>query len=284
MPTAVRCHHPVPREPAGRRCRAQGWARWLLLAAVALALLLVLLLVPRQAQSERLPDTVERVEPAIVSVATHQPARSPRLRHLGTGFAVADGRLVATNLHVLPDVLDRENQERLVVVTGSGRNTEVRSAERVAASQTHDLALLRISGTPLPALSLGDSDAVRTGERLAFTGFPIGMILGMYPATHRASVSARTPMALPAGHSRQLDERRVAQLRRNPPMVFQLDGTAYPGNSGSPLFRIDSGEVVGIINQVFVQGGREAAVGSPSGISYAVPSGQLRALIEGHRD
>lgn len=281
---AIVAHHTALRDSARRRHRARGWARWLVLAAVAVVLLLLLLLVPRQAQSERLPDTVERVEPAIVSVATHQPTRSPRLRHLGTGFAVADGRLVATNLHVLPDVLDSENQERLVVVTGSGRNTQVRSAERVAGSQEHDLALLRISGNRLPALTLGDSEAVRTGERLAFTGFPIGMILGMYPATHRASVSARTPMALPAGHSRQLDERRVAQLRRDPPMVFQLDGTAYPGNSGSPLFRIDNGEVVGIINQVFVQGGREAAVGSPSGISYAVPSRRLRALIEAYRD
>ena len=258
---------------------ARGVVRWVLLMVVVMVLL-ILLFAPRLAQADSLPDTVERVEPAIVSIATYQSTRSPRLNHLGTGFVVGDGRLVATNLHVLPDRLDTEARERLVVVAGTGRDLDMRHAEKVADSDSHDLALLRISGAALPALTLGDSDAVRTGEKLALTGFPIGMILGMYPATHRASVSARTPMALPAAHSGQLDAGRVAQLRRNRPMVFQLDGTAYPGNSGSPLYRIDTGEVVGIINQVFVQGGREAAVGSPSGISYAVPASALQQLLD----
>jgi len=233
--------------------------------------------------ADALPDTVERIEPSIVSVATFQSTRSPRLRHLGTGFVIEDGRLVVTNHHVLPDFLDTENRERLVAVSGSGRNTQIHDAQMVVSTRENDLALLRISGPALPALALGDSSTVRVGEKFAFTGFPIGMILGLYPATHRATVSAHTPLAIPARTSRELDERRVAALRRDPPMIFQLDATAYPGNSGSPLYRIGTGEVVGIINQVFVQGGREAAVGSPSGISYAIPSAQLAPLLRQYR-
>ncbi|MFO7954949.1 MAG: serine protease, partial [Thioalkalivibrio sp.] len=234
---------------------------------MVLGLLLAMMLGP--AQADTLPDTAERVQQSVVGIATFQPTRSPRANYLGTGFALGDGRLVVTNYHVIPEMLDNERRERLVVISGEGRNTEVHHAEVVARSLDHDLALLRIAAPSLPALRLGSSNSVRVGEEVAFTGYPIGMILGLYPATHRATVAARTPMVIPARSSAELDERRIRALRNDPPMVFQLDATAYPGNSGSPVFRKGSGEVIGVINQVFVQGGREAAIGQPSGITYA---------------
>ena len=264
-------------------CPGRGGAAGRLLRRGASVVLVALVLVWVGAVSaDGLPDTVERVEPSVVSVGTYESTRSPRVQHRGTGFVVGDGRLVVTNEHVLPESLDEGNRERLVVISGHGRDTSMHHAEVVGRTGETDLALLRISAPSLPALRLGDSDAVRVGEKLAMTGYPIGMILGLYPATHRVSVAARTPMAIPASRSSELDGGRVAALRRGAPMVFQLDATAYPGNSGSPVYRIDSGEVVGIINQVFVQGGREAAVGRPSGISYAIPSAHVRPLLERH--
>ncbi|WP_018936324.1 S1C family serine protease [Thioalkalivibrio sp. ALJ24] len=263
--------------PAGGRHRLARWVVSFVLGAVFAFL-------SGAVQSGDLPDTVDRVEPSIVAVGTYQATRSPRAEYKGTGFVVGNGRLVVTNHHVIPEDLDSERRERLVVVSGQGRDTEVHSGEVVARSVDHDLALLEIDGSSLPALPLGSSDAVRVGEEVAFTGYPIGMILGLYPATHRATVSARTPMVIPARHSDELDERRIRALRNDPPMVFQLDATAYPGNSGSPLFRMDSGEVVGVINQVFVQGGREAAIGQPSGITYAIPADRIRPLLARYRD
>lgn len=229
--------------------------------------------------AEELPDTAARVEASVVGVATFQPSRNPRAKYMGTGFVIDDGRLVVTNHHVLPDLLDREKRERLVVISGQGRDTEIHHAEVVARSRNHDLALLRIAAPSLPALRLGTSGSVRVGEEVAFTGYPIGMILGLYPATHRATIAARTPMVIPARQSDELDARRIRALRNDPPMVFQLDGTAYPGNSGSPLYRKKNGEVIGVINQVFVQGGREAAVGQPSGITYAIPAEHVQPLV-----
>ena len=52
--------------------------------------------------------------------------------------------------------------------------------------------------------------------------------------------------------------------------IFQLDATAYPGQSGSPLYDGASGEVVGIINMVLVKSTKESALSQPSGISYAI--------------
>ena len=63
-------------------------------------------------------------------------------------------------------------------------------------------------------------------------------------------------------------------------MVFQIDAIAYPGNSGSPLYNIDDGRVVGIINMVFVKGTKEHAISDPSGITYAIPARYAQKLIK----
>jgi S1-C subfamily serine protease len=61
-------------------------------------------------------------------------------------------------------------------------------------------------------------------------------------------------------------------------MIYQLDITAYPGNSGSPLYDAHSGEVVGILNKVFVKESKEKVLEKPSGISYAIPIKYLLQL------
>jgi S1-C subfamily serine protease len=61
--------------------------------------------------------------------------------------------------------------------------------------------------------------------------------------------------------------------------VYQLDATAYPGNSGGPLIETDRGEVIGIINMVFVKSTKESVLSQPSGISFAVPARYLEELI-----
>ena len=225
-----------------------------------------------------LPDTLARIKPGIVAVGTMQTTRAPPAIMLGTGFVVTDGRHVITNAHVLPASLDAERQEFLAVLTGSGQQGEVRRATRLLVDEAHDLALLRISGEPLPALRLAQDDAVREGQEIAFTGFPIGMVLGLHPATHRGIVSAISPVVLPAHHSTQLDAAQIRRLRTSFD-VYQLDATAYPGNSGSPLFDPRSGEVLGIVNLVFVKGSKENLLKDPSGIAYAIPVRHARELL-----
>lgn len=224
------------------------------------------------------PGTISRVKPAIVGIGTYQKTRRPPAQLLGTGFAVHDGSLVLTNAHVLPVELDALHYESLVAVI-PGDEPEIRNAEVVARDNRHDLALLRISGSPLPALELSSTtDKVREGEIYLFTGFPIGAVLGLHPATHRAMIAAITPIVIPADQSARLDPATIRRLR-DPYDVFQLDGTAYPGNSGSPLYDKATGRVVGIINKVFVKGTKENVLTHPSGISYAIPSDYAYHLL-----
>ena len=226
-----------------------------------------------------LPATILKIKPSIVSIGTVQKTRRPPSTFRGTGFAVGDGRLVVTNAHVLPDVLDSENHEYLAVFTDDEQTSNARQVTRVALDVDHDLAILRIEGQPLPPMALGDSTRVLEGEEYVFTGFPIGTILGHIPATHHSIISAITPIVLPAQSSGRLSPQMIKRLR-SPYNVFQLDATAYPGNSGSPLYNPDTGVVIGVINMVFVKETKEAVLEKPSGISYAIPVQYVKRLLE----
>jgi len=224
-----------------------------------------------------LADTIEAVKPSIVGVGTVLRTRRPPGTFVGTGFVVADGRHVVTNAHVLPQEIDLERREFLAVFV-PGAEATVREAELVGSDEAHDLAVLRMRGAPLPALAIGDSDAVREGDRFAFTGFPIGMVLGLRPVTHRGIVSAITPIAIPQITPRSLSSEMIRRLRA-PFGVFQLDATSYPGNSGSPLYDVETGRVIGVLNMVFVKDTKESVLEKPSGIGYAIPARHVLELL-----
>jgi S1-C subfamily serine protease len=226
-------------------------------------------------------DTIARVKRSIVAIGTYEPGRSPAFRFRGTGFAVGDGRAIATNAHVLPSDVDLQRREALAVLTlpTNGEPARVREARTLAVDPGSDLALLALTGAPLPPLVLRDSKGVHEGQEILMTGFPIGSVLGPYAATHRGMIAAITPIAIPQANSAALNPALVHRLNSGSFPVFQLDATAYPGNSGSPIYDPDTGEVLGVVNMVFVKRTKESALTDPSGITYAVPSAHLAALL-----
>jgi S1-C subfamily serine protease len=226
-----------------------------------------------------LADTIERVKPSILVIGLFNKTASPQFQMRGTGFVVGTGNIAATNSHVLPENLDRDTRIAVLQSSGLQGATQIRLTEILARDKDHDIALLRFDGPPLPSLKLIPSDTVREGQGVAFTGFPIGGALGFSPVTHRGTISSITPIGIPGGNSTQLNGKLIQQLKRGTFKVFQLDATAYPGNSGSPIFDTDTGDVIGIINMVFIKGSKEAALTSPSGISYAIPSNYLLQLM-----
>jgi serine protease Do len=245
---------------------------------------LLCLLLAQRGWSASLPDLIERVRPSIVAVGTAYPPRQPlrtgeRMTYRGTGFVVSDGRHVITNLHVLPAQLDVNNKQSLAVFSGHGKTATAHTAKEVRRDEEHDLVLLEIFGSKLPALSLADSSTVREGQDIALIGFPLGMVLGLYPVTHRGIVSAITPMAQPLPNSRGLDSIKLRRMRDHS-MSFQLDAIAYPGNSGSPVFELEGGKVIGVVNSVVVKETKETMLTNPSGISYAIPASFVERLLK----
>jgi S1-C subfamily serine protease len=228
-----------------------------------------------------LADTVEKIKPAIVAIGVHTPSGRQKNSLNGSGFVIGNGQYVVTNYHVLPKELDDNLLQKMAIFTGSGKNAKVRTADVVASSQLHDIAVLKVHGAPLPAMKLAKGNFQREGSYVAFTGFPIGAILGLYPVTHRGIIASITPTIIPVDNANQISI-KMLKMMRNPYLVYQLDATAYPGNSGSALYDIDSGEVIGIINKVFVQASKEAVISKPSGITYAIPVKYLLALLKQH--
>jgi len=224
-------------------------------------------------------DILPRIKASIAGIGTVHPLRSPRIKLMGTGFVVADGRHVITNAHVAPTLVEDEKGESLAVFLRTPNGVIVRKAEKVDSDPEHDLLLLRIEGEALSALQLANSDAAREGHMYYFTGFPIGAVLGLYPATHRAGLAAIAPVFSPPPGTRNLTAKLIKRAD-NPFLIFQLDATAYPGNSGSPLYDGDTGEVIGVINSVFVKGAKENVIRDPSGITYAIPARYVEALLK----
>jgi serine protease Do len=245
--------------------------RFTLLTALA-----VLQVVSNAATGLDLPDLVERVKPSIVGVGIHSPLGAPQNTLRGTGFVIDDGLTIITNYHVVEIEADTTEKSHLVVFIGRGNKPTARPVELIASDRTHDLALLRLRGTPLPALSLS-TEQVREGQAIALVGYPIGAILGLYPSTNAGIVSSISPIALPQATTQSLTADQIRRLRE-PFEVYQLDAIAYPGNSGSPVFDLRTGNVIGVVTSVLARQSKEGLLKDPSAITYAIPSRHIGAL------
>ena len=235
------------------------------------------------ASAADLPGLIAAARPSVLPVGTFSATDSPRFGFRGTGFVVGDGTLVATNFHVLAPGADTSEPgtgpQMMVMLGRSGEQSIGRRARVVATDRARDLALLRIEGPPLKPLELAEAGSAREGQDIALMGFPIGGTLGFAPVTHRGIVASITTAALPAATASNLDPRALLRLREGNFELLQLDATAYPGNSGGPVFDTATGRVIGLVNMVLVKAGRESALSAPTGISYAVPVAALRALM-----
>lgn len=215
---------------------------------------------------------MKSVRESVLPVGTFSALNSPRFTFRGSGFVVGDGTLLLTNAHVLPDLAAAPSPQLAVLAPRPEGGRDVRLATLLRVDRVHDLALLRLGGAPLPPLKIAAAGGVQEGLDVALIGYPIGGVLGFAPVIHRGIVSALTTIALPAATSQQLAARAAASLRDGPFAVYQLDATAYPGNSGGPLLDAQSGHVIGIVNMVLVRGTRESALSNPTGITYAIPA------------
>ena len=231
-----------------------------------------------------LVDVIAAAKQSIAAVGTFRALDNPRFGFRGSGFVVGDGNSLVTNAHVLPPPAEGETTSSAPLavqfLTGSG-SLDLRPATLVRGDAAHDLVLLRFQGPPLPAIRIADEKDIHEGMAVALIGFPIGGILGFKPVTHRGIISSITAVALPPPNSQQLNEKTLRRLREGSFDIYQLDATAYPGNSGGPLLNADSGEVVGVVNMVLVKSTKESALSQPTGITYAIPARYVSELIHG---
>jgi len=164
---------------------------------------------------------------------------------LGSGVIIAEDGLVVTNHHVI------EEADTIMVVLNDRREFE---AEVVGADAAADLALLRIDPpSPLPALSMGSSDALEVGDLVLAIGNPFGI-------------------------GQTVTSGIISALSRSGPQVgsdlsfIQTDAAINPGNSGGALVTID-GDLIGVNTAIFTRSGGSI------GIGFAIPIDLVKALV-----
>ncbi len=248
----------------------------------SLIFFLFVFLSSNQVSAISLSQVIKQVKPSIVGVGTVQTTRRPPSKLMGTGFVVADGYHVITNYHVIPKDVNVDRNEQLVIFYRHNNQVNYRNVRVLAKDKKHDLALLRIEGRKFPALKIETSRKVQEGQEIAFTGFPIGAVLGLFPVTHKGIISSISPVVIPAPSSSTLSIEMIKRIR-DPYFVYQLDATAYPGNSGSPMFDSHNGKVLGVINKVFIKESKESILQKPSGITYAIPAKHIVKLLKNNK-
>ena len=223
----------------------------------------------RLAADNEFASLIQKAKAGIVAIGTFHFNTKPTVQFSGTGFVIDDRGQIVTNHHVIASI---KKKNRLFNLRVFHKNLPVKGikATLVAEDEFHDLAILQIGEKSLPALPLETKKNVEEGHQVAFTGYPIGFVLGLNPTTHTGIISAIAPIILPSPTAKIIDKKIMKHLKE-PFDIFQIDGTAYPGNSGSPVYRIATGEVVGVINMVFIKGKKEHVLKEPTGITYAIP-------------
>lgn len=165
---------------------------------------------------------------------------------LGSGVIVRNDGIVVTNNHVI------QNSDEITVVLSDRREFD---AEIVGTDERTDLAVLRINNAPpdLPALPIGDADALEVGDLVLAIGNPFGV--GQTVTSGIVSAVARSNVG-------------VTDFRS----FIQTDAAINPGNSGGALVTVD-GSLVGINTAIYSQDGGSV------GIGFAIPTPMVRVVL-----
>jgi serine protease Do len=213
-----------------------------------------------QAAEQVVPDAVERVTPAVVSVyatrtigrksSSHDPLglseSSTRTEQgLGSGVIVRSDGVILTNHHVV------EGATELRIVLADRREFRGRL---VGCDPQTDVALIRISAESLPIVSFGDSDQVRVGETVLAIGNSLG--IGQTVSSGIVSAKGRANIGI-------VDDENF----------LQTDAAINPGNSGGPLVNL-KGEVIGINTAIATRSG------GFQGVGFAIPSRLVTEMLE----
>jgi S1-C subfamily serine protease len=165
---------------------------------------------------------------------------------MGSGFVIDGEGHILTNYHVIEGA-------RQVEVTTSDKSKY--KAQVVGVDPAHDLAVIQIPNSKVPAAEIGDSKSLVVGQKV----FAIGNPFGLSGTMTRGIISSIRSVR---GERGFIDE------------AIQTDAAINPGNSGGPLLN-SHGQVIGI-NSMILTGGAEQS----AGIGFAIPINTAKAVLD----
>ncbi|MHB8948174.1 MAG: S1C family serine protease [Rhodoferax sp.] len=206
----------------------------------------------------------QRSSAAVVSINTSKAARiDPRNQDpwfrfffgdqgsmpqvgLGSGVIVSDGGYILTNNHVV------ESADEIEVVLNDSRRAR---AKVIGTDPESDLAVLKIELDRLPAIVLGNSDALQVGDQVLAIGNPFGV--GQTVTSGIISALGRNQLGINTFEN-----------------FIQTDAAINPGNSGGALVDTN-GNLLGINTAIYSRSG------GSMGIGFAIPVATAKLVLEG---
>ena len=220
------------------------------------------------ARSDSYHDAVRSAMPAVVNIFTSKEVRTPRhpllndplfrrffgdrfendtqrATSLGSGVIASASGYVLTNHHVV------EGADEIEVALADGKKLQ---AKIVGTDPDTDLAVLRVSGEGLPAVTFGASEALRVGDVVLAIGNPFGV--GQTVTSGIVSALGRSGLGINTFEN-----------------FIQTDAAINPGNSGGAL--VDArGHLVGINTAIFSRSG------GSMGIGFAIPVSTAKMVLD----
>jgi len=173
-----------------------------------------------------------------------QQYKEPDRKAAGSGVIISADGYIVTNNHVV------EGADELTVTLNDNREF---SARIIGQDKNTDLALIKIDGKNLPAITIANSDDLKVGEWVLAVGNP----LGLNNTVTAGIVSAK---------ARSIGANGVESF-------IQTDAAINAGNSGGALVNT-KGELVGINAMLYSQ------TGSYSGYSFAIPTSIMNKVVD----
>ena len=211
-----------------------------------------------------LAGAVRQAAPAVVSINTSTSARGPQSNDpwfrfffgdrgdlqqqqtgLGSGVIMSPEGYVLTNNHVV------EGADAIEVVLPDARRT---TAKVIGTDPESDLAVLKITLDKLPAITLGNSDALQVGDQVLAIGNPFGV--GQTVTSGIVSALGRNQLGINTFEN-----------------FIQTDAAINPGNSGGALTDIN-GNLMGINTAIYSRSG------GSMGIGFAIPVSTAKQVME----
>ncbi|MDY5946236.1 MAG: Do family serine endopeptidase [Prevotella sp.] len=170
--------------------------------------------------------------------------RTPKKQGTGSGVIISTDGYIVTNNHVV------EGADELTVTLNDNKEY---SARIIGTDKTTDLALIKIDGKNLPAITIADSEKIKVGEWVLAVGNPFNLT----NTVTAGIVSAK---------GRSLYQNGVESF-------IQTDAAINPGNSGGALVNT-KGELIGINAMLYSQ------TGSFSGYGFAIPTSIMNKVVD----
>ena len=170
--------------------------------------------------------------------------RTPKQQGSGSGVIISADGYIVTNNHVVADA------DELTVTLNDNKEY---SARIIGTDKTTDLALIKIEGKNLPAITIANSENIKVGEWVLAVGNPFNLT----NTVTAGIVSAK---------GRSLYKNGVESF-------IQTDAAINPGNSGGALVNT-RGELIGINAMLYSQ------TGSFSGYGFAIPTSIMNKVVD----